>query len=349
MPKLNIWRVVFISTLIIFSMKLGYSQKQTNWNDPLCIASDTGMGGPRYIETTFPLTDFFGSPQKYHFNLRCRADVPIKIEPDNSGTTEAEAFVASLQQYKPIQEAFFTYTNVVTNYGESTNIFDVFKLNAHRPGKTIYLPVLGPGKYHEFPVNIELSVKIFQPGYQPENPKPISPLYLPILNVTQIGGQPSYAPYEIIVAMGIDAYPDPCITPTVNIGHPGDIDFGAMSKEDLNQTITKNLSLRISRSAKDSCSYPLYPIITFSATDPVVNDNIELKNGTLLSLDGVKHSSRGNENFGKLKFNTPIRLGEIGLDENIILAMEAHLRKNPKKEVKGGAFSTTVIYHIEYR
>ena len=328
-------------------MKLGYSQ---NINTPLCIASDTGIGGPRYIETTFPVEQFISPLQRVEFKLRCRAEVPIRIEPNNTATPEAEALLAGLRKYRPRQEGFNIYSKVTSKREHYLSSYDFFKNRlTFMEGGIINLPALGPGKYHDISVVIELSTKVFEATYFPEDPEPLPTLYLPVFLATQTSGSPMYAPYEVIVVMAADAFPDPCITPTVNIGHPGDIDFGAMSKEDLNQTITKNLSLRISRSAKDSCSYPLYPIITFSATDPVVNDNIELKNGTLLSLDGVKHSSRGNENFGKLKFNTPIRLGEIGLDENIILAMEAHLRKNPKKEVKGGAFSTTVIYHIEYR
>lgn len=132
------------------------------------MTNDTGLGGSRYIETTFSLKSFLVIRKCTIFYLRCRADVPIKVEPDNSGTLEAKAFVESLQQYKPKQEAFFIFTRVNTKYGESDNIFDVFKLDAHKPGDTIYLPLLGPGKYHEFPVTVELSLKVFEAGIELE-------------------------------------------------------------------------------------------------------------------------------------------------------------------------------------
>lgn len=85
------------------------------------------------------------------FNLRCRADVPITIEPDNSGTPQAIDFVNSLQQYRPKQKSSSIYTEVATNYGSFINLFNVFEMGSEKPGNPIYLPVLGPGKYHEFP------------------------------------------------------------------------------------------------------------------------------------------------------------------------------------------------------
>lgn len=107
--------------------------------------------------------------------------------------------------------------------------------------------------------------------------------------------------------------------------------------------------LSLSRPKEDSCNYQLYPIITFDATDTVLNDDIYLTNGTILSLNATKHSSQGSENFGKLKFNMPIRLGEVNLGERVSLAMIANLRKKPNAVIKTGPFSTSVIYRIEYR
>lgn len=344
----NLKKALILTLLIGLPQLFTISYAQNRSNEPLCIASDTGVGGPRYIETDFPLEGIL-SMERIRFTLRCRADNPIRIEPDNSGSTEAAAFSKSLQQYKPIQQAFFTTTSIKTPYGDSLNTFDVLSNKGHKPGPSIDLPRLGPGKYHEISVTIEISVRLFYPGYTPPDPKPISPLYLPVLNAFQLEGTPVYAPYNVIIVTSVEKSPDPCITPALDVWHPDTIDFGTLKKEDFNSTISDSFIFRLRRPKTDSCSQPLYPIISFKATDPVVNDEIQLKNGTLLSLSAYKHSSNGPESFGQLKFNTPIRLGKIGLDEAIVLEVDANLRKNPSQTIKPGPFSTTVIYHIEYR
>lgn len=346
----NLKKVLILTLLIGLPQLFTISYAQNRSNEPLCIASDTGVGGPRYIETTFPIDGFISNPETVSFNLRCKGDVPIKIVPDNNGSPEAKAFIHSLEQYKPRQKAFYIYTTVKTSTGKILkNKFDVFEQSATEPGEPIYLDALGPGKFHNLSVEIYIANKIFDVPDKPTNPTPIASLYLPILDVSQNGGQPSYAPYNIILAMGMDAFPDPCITPALDVWHPDTIDFGTLKKEDFNSTISDSFLFRLRRPKTDSCSQPLYPIISFKATDPVVNDEIQLKNGTLLSLSAYKHSSNGSESFGQLKFNTPIRLGKIGLDEAIVLEVDANLRKNPSQTIKPGPFSTTVIYHIEYR
>lgn len=341
----KILQIALLGLLGITYFKPGYSQ---NINTPLCIASDTGVGGPRYIETEFPLNGIL-SMERIQFTLRCRADNPIKIEPDNSGSAEAAAFAKSLQQYRPSQQAFFVTTSISTSEGNSSNTFNVLNNKEHKPGPSIHLPQLGPNKYHEITVTIEISVRLFYPSYTPPEPKPISPLYLPVLNVFQTKGTPVYAPYNVIVVTSVEKSPDPCIAPALDVDHPDTIDFGTLKKEDLNTTISNSFFFILRRPQTDSCSQPLYPIISFKATDPVINDEIQLRNGTILSLSAYKHSSHGEESFDQLKFNTPIRLGKIGLGEAIVLAVDAYLRKNPNKSIQAGPFSTTIIYHLEYR
>ncbi|WP_133243406.1 hypothetical protein [Ignatzschineria cameli] len=262
---------------------------------------------------------------------------------------QAIQLVKDLQQYRPDDQGFMIYSEVKTLYGSFFNSLNFFKMEASEQGQPIDLPPLGAGKYHEIDVTIGLSVKVFYATYFPENPKPISPLYLPILNVFEKSTRPTYAPYNVIVTMGMENDPDPCVTPGLNIRAPQDIDFGTLNKEMLEEVVSERFSMRLIRSIDDHCQQPLYPIITFKATEPILNNEIQLSNGTLLSLDAVLHSPHGGGDLGKLQFNTPIRLGKLNLEDLVLLSIEAKLRKNPNKSLKGGPFSTTVIYHVEYR
>ena len=114
-------------------------------------------------------------------------------------------------------------------------------------------------------------------------------------------------------------------------------------------SVKKSFFFRLGRPASDPCGHSLYPIITFKATDPVVNDEIEIPNGTNLSFVVEDLSLGSTIGTKKLQFNTPLRFGELKPQGFLNLYVTANLRKNPEKPLRGGYFSTVMIHHIEFR
>lgn len=323
----------------------GYTQN-IDWRNPLCIAEDTGMGGPRYFETNFPLNEVAPS-QVFEFKLRCRADVESGLYIGGWGNGIYH-FNVDLEQYQPLRKKY-DITLTITNLGDgqqSTGYINVFAVRENYLNP-IYFPALGEGRFHDISVKISLSEKILEAGTIPENPKPVRPLYLPLFSISEKGStlplSERYAPYVVNLVTTFDKFPDPCVTPGPLIIVPSQIDFGTLNREDLEGSVKNKFFFRVARLSEDTCTYNLYPIITFKATDPVLNDEIYLDNGTILSLEEI-HSG-----FGKIKLNTPMRFGELKPKEFLNLLIEATLRKNPDKPLRGGAFSTVVIYHIELR
>ncbi|PWD86000.1 hypothetical protein DC081_09255 [Ignatzschineria cameli] len=327
----------------------GIYAQSFDWDNPLCIASDTGIGGPRYIETNLPLNEL-APPQTIEFKLRCKGDVPIYVQPGSSIVSEMHFANRLIREYAPTR-THFTISSTVkylrTNQQQYRvrNIFDLGGSGSVQ-GQPLEVPALGAGQYHEFSVKIDISERLFFSNTLPETPKPIEPFYSQTLSVTQkkdANSTQNYAPYPIWIVSTFDTFPDPCVTPGPMVIVPPQIDFGTLNREDLEESVKKRFFFRVARLSEDTCNYNLYPIITFKATDPVINDEIYLNNGTILSLEEV-HSG-----FGKIKLNTPMRFGELKPKEFLNLLIEATLRKNPDKPLRGGAFSTVLIYHIEYR
>lgn len=328
-----------------------YMEGAVNWREPLCIDIETGLAGPRYIETNLPLNEVV-PPQVIEFKLRCRADVKSRIVTTNAGA-QIHGFVSRLNQYAPT-EALYNITTTATNLGngETTkSLSKVFSPGEGYPGPVISLPILGPGKHHEIAVKVALSEKIFKAGIIPENPKPVLPLHMPLISVAIGRDDPiqGYALYPIFLVTTFDEFPDPCVTPGPNVYVPSDVNFGTLNREDLDKGVKKVLFFRVARPAFDTCSYSLYPIITFKSTDLVVNDDIQLPNGTELSFILEDFSSGSTTSPEKLKLNIPLRFSELKPSGLLNLRLTANLKKSSNRPLKGGFFSTVLIYHIEYR
>ena len=343
--------LIFFLGMVIITPN--YAQKEYDWNKPLCIASDTGLGGPRYIETNLPLNEK-AQLQTVEFTLRCKADIPILIQTQ----TGANSIFADklIREYLPTHAIFDVTTIVaVLNTGEiQKSILKVFDTAANRPGNVIHLEPLGKNQFYELSVRVTVHEKIFRARVIPEKPQSISPLYIPLFSVVDRSSglqKNKYAPYPLYLVSTFDKFPDPCVTPGPDIIVPTDIDFGNLNRENLLSGVTKRFPFRIVRSSQDTCGYNLYPIVTFKPMDPTANDEIYLQNGTILTLTGKHYSPNGNSDvdYGRLKMNTPMRLGELKPGEIVNIFIDATLRKNPNKALRGGHFSSVLVYHIEHR
>lgn len=349
-------QAILIFFLGIVIITPNYAQKGYDWNNPLCIASDTGLGGPRYIETNLPINEV-APAQTIEFRLRCKGNVPIFVQ-TQTGSGGVSIFANNIvNQYLPTTGIFDVETTVVAlNSGETQkSSLYVFDIAASHLGKQLFLPALGDGQFHEFSVKVNISERVVKPRVIPENPKPINPFYIPLFSVIDDSSglqlEKRYAPYPLYLVSTFDTFPDPCVTPGPDIIVPTDIDFGNLNREDLLSGVTKRFPFRIVRSSQDTCGYNLYPIVTFKPMDPTVNDEIYLQNGTILTLTGKHYSPNGNSDvdYGRLKMNTPMRLGELKPGEIVNIFVDATLRKNPNKALRGGHFSSVLVYHIEYR
>ncbi|OYQ81651.1 hypothetical protein B9T19_03010 [Ignatzschineria sp. F8392] len=347
-------QAILIFFLGIVIITPNYAQKGYDWNNPLCIASDTGLGGPRYIETNLPLNEV-APAQTIEFRLRCKGDVPIFVQ-TQTGSGGVSIFASKIvNQYQPTFKVFDVETTVVAlNSGETQkSSLYVFDIAASHLGEQLFLPALGEGQFHEFSVKINISERVVKPRVIPENPKPINPFYIPLFSVidnsSDVQLEKRYAPYPLYLVSTFDTFPDPCVTPGPMVVVPPQVDFGTLNREDLVKSVKKSFFFRIGRSVDDTCNYNLYPIITFKATDPVVNDEIEISNGTNLSFVVEDLSSGSTIGTKKLQFNTPLRFGELKPQGLLNLYITANLRKNPEKPLRGGYFSTVMIYHIEFR
>ncbi|GGZ77378.1 hypothetical protein GCM10007161_05720 [Ignatzschineria indica] len=347
-------QAILIFFLGIVIITPNYAQKGYDWNNPLCIASDTGLGGPRYIETNLPINEV-APAQTIEFRLRCKGDVPIFVQ-TLTGSGGVSIFANNIvNQYLPTTGIFDVETTVVAlNSGKTqTSSLYVFDIAAGDLGEQLFLPALGEGQFHEFSVKINISERVVKPRVIPENPKPINPFYIPLFSVvdnsSDVQLEKRYAPYPLYLVSTFDTFPDPCVTPGPMVVVPPQVDFGILNREDLVQSVKKSFYFRLARPSNDTCGHSLYPIITFKAMDPVVNDEIEISNGTSLSFVVEDLSSGSAIGTKKLQFNTPLRFGELKPQGLLNLYVTANLRKNPEKALRGGYFSTVMIYHIEFR
>lgn len=325
---------------------ISYGQNPINWGNPLCISEDLGIGGPRYLDTNLPLNKT-SLAQNFEFKLRCKGDVAIHVQ-QLSGTGGVSIFSRRLlEDYLP-SEAFFevnttvTYLNTNKVQKSTLKVFDIAKSTTDGP---MSIKALGPNQIHEFSVRVEIPPKVFNATRIPDPPKIAPPFYAPLFSIAEDGlnsGRSDYGPYPTFLVSTFDDYQDPCVSKPLLVIAPSVVDFGVMNREDLVASVSRDFFFRITRRDEGTCTQPLYPIITFKTTEDIVNDELHLNNGTILSL-------HDELSYGQIKYNQPMRLGELRSDSLINMKINANLRKNPNKSLRAGEFATTLIYSLEYR
>lgn len=139
-----------------------------------------------------------------------------------------------------------------------------------------------------------------------------------------------------------------CIPGAVTPFVPREIDFGTLDYNQLSQGVSEKVYFRFFDDIeKQGCVSPLKPIVRFSSAEKVVDNEIHLSNGTILSF---YNQTPGTSNQGgKIPLDTPItNIYQISPSSYQII-MDAKLRSNPNQPLIAGPFSTTVVYQIEYR
>lgn len=139
-----------------------------------------------------------------------------------------------------------------------------------------------------------------------------------------------------------------CIPGAVTPFVPREIDFGTLDYNQLSQGVSEKIYFRFTDDVDaQGCISTLKPIVRFSSAETVVDNEIHLSNGTILSF---YNQTPGTSNqSGKIPLDTPItNIYQISPSSYQII-MDAKLRSNPNQPLIAGPFSTTVVYQIEYR
>ncbi len=139
-----------------------------------------------------------------------------------------------------------------------------------------------------------------------------------------------------------------CIPGAVTPFVPREIDFGTLDHNQLLQGVSEKIYFRFTDDIDaQGCISTLKPIVRFSSAEKVVDNEIHLSNGTILSF---YNQTPGTSNQGgKIPLDTPItNIYQISPSSYQII-MDAKLRSNPNQPLIAGPFSTTVVYQIEYR
>lgn len=122
----------------------------------------------------------------------------------------------------------------------------------------------------------------------------------------------------------------------------GNINFGTMSKSEIEagKVISRSFDISLTRNSGNCSGVSSSPRVTFIPQDYYENNNIYLENGLMMTFKDTsqrvipmaKSYGLGNVSNNKLKktINVELKKGNKG------------------KEVKGGLFSSTVIYLMEY-
>lgn len=139
-----------------------------------------------------------------------------------------------------------------------------------------------------------------------------------------------------------------CIPGVVTPLVPREIDFGTLDHNQLLQGVSEKIYFRFIDDTQDQgCISTLKPIVRFSSAEKVVDNEIHLSNGTILSF--YNQTTGAPNKGGKIPLDTPIAdIYQIS-DSVYQIIMDANLRSNPNQPLIAGPFSTTVVYQIEYR
>lgn len=127
-----------------------------------------------------------------------------------------------------------------------------------------------------------------------------------------------------------------------------EVDFGTLDYNQLAEGVSKKIYFRFVDDLQDQgCVSPLKPIVRFSSAEKVVDNEIHLSNGTILSF---YNQTTGTPNQGeKIPLDTPITHIYKISESTYQIIMDAKLRSNPNQPLISGPFSTAVVYQIEYR
>jgi len=128
---------------------------------------------------------------------------------------------------------------------------------------------------------------------------------------------------------------------------PSRINFGMLDRNKLLEGVNERIHFHFSDDLHDrGCKSNLKPVIRFSSVETVIDNEIHLSNGTILSLYS-RSLNTGNEE-GRVPLNTPVTdIDRAGYLYN--MPLEVKLRTSPDKRLIAGPFSTTIVYQIEYR
>ena len=134
-----------------------------------------------------------------------------------------------------------------------------------------------------------------------------------------------------------------CIPGVVTPSAPREIDFGTLDHNQLAQSVMSDrFFFRFEDDlVNQECNSTVEPIVRFSSAEKVVDNEIYLANGTILSL----YTNQDE----KIPLDTPITNIHRISPSSYQIIMKANLRSNPNQPLIAGPFSTTVVYQIEYR
>lgn len=312
-----------------------------------CIASDA-VPSTRVIETDLGLNQITPG-EVVEFRLSCKGELRLSINM-LAATAALYSFPRKLREAYHPSDAFLEVRTNVTYLNNPSIVFrsvlDVFNHSRIDNGTSLNIPSLGAGKTHEFSVRIEVLPKRFFATVMPDplvRPEPLVVAYLfSISEHVQSAADMKYAPYPVGFRPIFDAEKEPCIVKPPTVFVRDVVDFGVIDRADFQDPIQERFMFKIIRNEEDTCQSPPIPIVTFKSNETVINNEIYLDNGTILSLEDLKK-------YGKIKLNQPMDLGEMEADGSVGMFLNAELRRNPSKPLKTGEFSTVLIYNVEYR